>query len=309
VKGNIISSEGEFFMNEFKGSIVAIVTPFRNNQVDEAKLRELVKFQIENGTRGIVPCGTTGESPTLDHNEHDRVIEIVIEAAGGKVPVIAGTGSNSTAEAVRLTRHAAEAGADGALVVTPYYNKPTQRGLYLHFKAVADSVDIPIILYNIEGRCARNIETGTVAKLARDCKNIIGVKEASGNLEQVRAVREACGPDFCILSGDDALTIPVMELGGRGVISVAANIVPRDIADLVEAQEVGDTAKARRIDDKLKPLVKALFIETNPAPVKKACELLGLCNGDVRLPLCGLEPENLEKLKAAMAAYGLGVAV
>lgn len=294
-------------MTEFKGSIVAIVTPFRNNQVDEAKLHELVKFQLENGTRGIVPCGTTGESPTLNHNEHDRVIEVVIEAAGGKAPVIAGTGSNSTAEAVRLTRHAAEAGADGALVVTPYYNKPTQRGLYLHFKAVADSVDIPIILYNIEGRCARNIETETVARLARDCKNIIGVKEASGNLDQVRAVREACGRDFCILSGDDALTIPIMELGGRGVISVAANIVPRDIADLVEAQEAGNTAKAGQINDKLQPLIKTLFIETNPAPVKKACELLGLCNGKVRLPLCDLEPENLEKLKAAMTAYGLGV--
>ena len=202
----------------FKGSIVALVTPFKDGKVDEDKMRELIEFQIDSGTSGIVPCGTTGESPTLDHDEHNRVVDICVDAVRKRVPVIAGTGSNSTAEAVALTRHAAEAGADGALVVTPYYNKPTQKGLYLHFKAVADSVDIPIILYNIEGRTARNIETATVAKLARDCRNIVGVKEASGSLAQVKDVRKACGKKFTILSGDDALTLPIMDIGGAGDI-------------------------------------------------------------------------------------------
>ena len=217
---------------EFKGSIVALITPFTEHGVDEWKLAELVDYQIKHGTNGIVPCGTTGESPTLSHEEHDRVVEIVVDSARKRVPVIAGTGSNSTAEAIRLTRHAEESGADGALVVTPYYNKPTQKGLYLHFKAVADSVKIPIILYNIEGRCARNIETETVQKLAKDCKNIIGVKEASGNLTQAQAVKEACGKKFTLLSGDDALTIPMMKLGGMGVISVLANILPKEVAEV-----------------------------------------------------------------------------
>ena len=196
----------------FKGSIVALVTPFTNGKVDKNKLRNLVEFQIKNGTSGIVPCGTTGESPTLDNEEHIEVIKICVEATRKRVPVIAGTGSNSTAEAIALTQHAEKVGADGALIVTPYYNKPTQKGLYYHFKAIAESTDIPIILYNIEGRTARNIETETVAKLYKDCKNIIGVKEASGSLDQVKAVRKACGPDFIILSGDDALTLPIMEL-------------------------------------------------------------------------------------------------
>src|SRR3989338_11466975 len=210
----------------FRGSIVAIVTPFKNGQVDTLKFKELIEFQIKNGIQGIVPCGTTGESPTLTHEEHNLVVETCVATVKKRVPVIAGTGSNSTAEAVALTRHATRAGADGALVVTPYYNKPTQKGLYLHFKAVADSVDIPIILYNIEGRTARNIETATVAKLARDCRNIVGVKEASGSLAQVKDVRKACGKKFTILSGDDALTLPIMDIGGGGVSLVGANIVP-----------------------------------------------------------------------------------
>lgn len=289
----------------FSGSIVAIVTPFQDGRVDEVKLRELVEFQIKNGTNGIVPCGTTGESPTLTHEEHNKVIEICVQAAAGRVPVIAGTGSNSTAEAVELTQHAAKAGADGALVVTPYYNKPMQRGLYLHFKAVADSVEIPIVLYNIEGRTARNIETETVAKLARDCRNIIGVKEASGKLEQVKAVRDACGPDFVILSGDDALTLAIMDLGGKGVISVAANIVPADISAMIQTYNAGNKDQAKVLNDKLAPLIKALFLETNPIPVKKAVELLGLCSGEVRLPLCEMEEENIEKLRAAMKNYGV----
>ncbi len=288
-----------------RGSIVAIVTPFKNDQVDVAKFKELIEFQIKNGIQGIVPCGTTGESPTLTHEEHNLVVETCVATVKKRVPVIAGTGSNSTAEAVALTQHAAKAGADGALVVTPYYNKPTQKGLYLHFKAVADSVKIPIILYNIEGRTARNIETDTVARLARDCKNIVGVKEASGNLQQIKDVRRACGNKFLIFSGDDALTLPVMEIGGVGVISVVANIIPKDVAALVTAFNAGNKAKASEINDKMIPLIKAMFIETNPIPVKKAMELLGLCSSQLRLPLCDMDDANVEKLKIALHNYGL----
>lgn len=289
----------------FRGSIVAIVTPFKNGQVDIPKCKELIEFQIKSGIQGIVPCGTTGESPTLTHEEHNLVVETCVATVKKRVPVIAGTGSNATAEAVALTRHAAKAGADGALVVTPYYNKPTQKGLYLHFKAVADSVKIPVILYNIEGRTARNIETDTVARLARDCKNIIGVKEASGNLQQVKDVRRACGEKFIIFSGDDALTLPVLEIGGVGVISVVANIIPKDVVALVIAFNSGNKAKASEINDKMIPLIKAIFIETNPIPVKKAMELLGMCSSEMRLPLCEMEEANIEKLKIALHNYGL----
>ncbi len=290
---------------DFKGSIVALVTPFTEHGVDERKLSELVDFQISNGTRGIVPCGTTGESPTLSHEEHDRVIETVVDTTRGRVPVIAGTGSNATAEAVRLTKHAEDAGADAALVVTPYYNKPTQKGLYLHFKTIANSVKIPIILYNIEGRCARNIETETVKKLAKDCKNIVGVKEASGNVNQARAVREACGKKFVILSGDDALTIPIMKLGGAGVISVLANILPREVAEVVGLMHKGNVSEAEAKQEQLLPVIKAMFIETNPVPVKTACGLMGLCSPSVRLPMCALEAGNLAKLKAVLKKYKL----
>lgn len=289
----------------FRGSIVAIVTPFKNGQVDTLKFKELIEFQIKNGIQGIVPCGTTGESPTLTHEEHNLVVETCVATVKKRVPVIAGTGSNSTAEAVALTQHAEKSGADGALVVTPYYNKPTQKGLYLHFKAVADSVKIPIILYNIEGRTARNIETDTVARLARDCKNIVGVKEASGNLQQIKDVRRACGDKFIIFSGDDALTLPVMEIGGVGVISVVANIIPRDVVALVTAFNIGNKVKASAINDKMIPLIKAIFIETNPIPVKKAMELLGMCSSEMRLPLCDMEDANIEKLKVALYNYGL----
>lgn len=289
----------------FKGAIVAIVTPFKNNTVDEDKLRELVEFQIENGISGIVPCGTTGESPTLDNDEHVRVIKICVETAKKRVPIIAGTGSNSTAEAIALTQHAKELGADGALVVTPYYNKPTQKGLYRHFKAIADNCDIPIVLYNIEGRTARNIETPTVAKLAQDCPNIIGVKEASGSIEQAKAVNEACGKDFIILSGDDALTLPMMEVGGVGVISVIANIVPQDVTAMINAYNAGDKAKAKEMEAKFTPLVKSMFIETNPIPVKTAMSLLEMCSDELRLPLCEMDDENIEQLKVALSNYGL----
>jgi 4-hydroxy-tetrahydrodipicolinate synthase len=290
---------------EFKGSMVALVTPFTEHGVDEHVLEQLIEFQLKNGTQGIVPCGTTGESPTLSHEEHDRVIEITVDTVRRRVPVIAGTGSNSTVEAIRLTRHAEEAGADAALVVTPYYNKPTQNGLYLHFKAVADSVRIPIILYNIEGRCARNIETSTVQKLARDCRNIVGVKEASGNLDQASAVKDACGKNFALLSGDDALTIPMMKLGGAGVISVLANILPKETAEVVNLMAAGQVKDAEEKQAKLLPLIKMLFVETNPAPVKTACGLMGLCSSRLRLPMCELEAENLAKLKDALKAYQL----
>ncbi len=289
----------------FEGSTVAIVTPFKNGKVDEKKLKELVEFQIKNGTSAILPCGTTGESATLTADEHDRVIEICIEAANKRVAVMAGTGSNSTQEAVALTQHAAKAGADASLQVSPYYNKPTQEGLYRHFKAVADSVSIPVILYNIAGRTAINIEPETIARLARDCKNIIGVKEASGSLDQMSAIKTLCPKNFMLISGDDSLTLPILSIGGKGVISVVANIAPKDVADLCKAFDAGDLKKAQELHFKLLPLVKAMFYETNPIPVKTAMGLLGLCEPDLRLPLCAISEKNLERLKTALINYGL----
>ena len=289
----------------FKGSIVAIVTPFTNGKLDHKKFRELIEFQIKNGTSGIVPCGTTGESATLSFEEHDRVIEIAVEQTNKRVPVIAGTGSNSTQEAIMLTQHAAKTGADASLQVSPYYNRPPQKGLYEHFKAVADSVDIPIILYNIASRTGVNIEVDTIARLAKDCKNIVAVKEASGNLDQMAHIKAACPKDFILLSGDDSLTLPVLGIGGRGVISVVANITPREVADLVENFENGKIEKAREIHYRLLPLVKAMFIETNPIPVKTAMGLLKLCDPELRLPMSKMDPGNVDKLKKAMKDYGL----
>ena len=289
----------------FKGSIVAIVTPFRNGKVDEQKLKDLIEFQIKNGSSGIVPCGTTGESATLSFEEHDRVIEITIEQVKKRIPVIAGTGSNSTEEAIMLTKHAAKSGADASLQVSPYYNRPTQKGLYEHFKAVAEAVDIPIILYNIVSRTGVNIEPETLAKLAQDCKNIVAVKEASGNLEQMSRIKQLCGKNFDLLSGDDSLTLPVLSIGGTGIISVVANIVPQDVADLVSEFEKGNIKKAQEIHYKLLPLVKAMFMETNPIPLKTAMGLMGMCAPDLRLPMCSMLPENLEKLKKALKDYGL----
>ncbi len=287
------------------GSIVALVTPFQDGKVNEAKLRELVEYHVKSGTNGILPCGTTGESPTLDHDEHERVIGICIETAGGRIPILAGTGSNATAEAVSLTQHAAKAGADAALIVTPYYNKPSQEGLYLHFKAIADSVNIPIILYNVPGRTAKNIETPTIVRLAKDCKNIIGVKEASGSLDQMQAVKQACPKDFLLFSGDDALTLPVLTIGGVGVISVAANIIPQDVVKLITLFNKGQINEARELHYKMLPLVKTLFLDTNPVPVKTAMGLMGLCSDDMRLPLCPMSEENNKKLKTALKNYGL----
>jgi 4-hydroxy-tetrahydrodipicolinate synthase len=289
----------------FKGSMAAIVTPFKNGKVDEKKLKGLVEFQIKNKTSGLVPCGTTGESATLSWAEHERVIEIVIEATEKRIPVIAGTGSNSTEEAVMLTKQAAKSGADATLHVSPYYNRPTQRGLYLHFKAVAECADIPVILYNIASRTGVNIEPETVAKLTTDCKNIVGIKEASGSLEQMSRIKALCPSDFSLISGDDALTLPVLAIGGTGIISVVANIAPRDVASMVEAFEKGNLKKAQGLHYKLLPLIKAMFIETNPIPVKTAMGLLKMCASDLRLPMCEMSQENLEKLKRALKEYGL----
>lgn len=289
----------------FKGSIVAIVTPFENGKIDEKRLRKLIDFQIDNGTSGIVPCGTTGESATLDFHEHEEVIRITIEQAKKRVPVIAGTGSNSTQEAIMLTQQAACAGADASLQVSPYYNRPTQKGLYEHFKAIAASVKIPIILYNIAGRTGVNIEPETICRLAQDCKNIVAVKEASGSLDQMSRIKQLCPKEFDLISGDDSLTLPVLSIGGIGIISVVANIVPRDVADLVSAFAQGDFKKAKDLHYKLLPLIKAVFLETNPIPVKTAMGLLGMCEPGLRLPMCSMSPDNLTKLKDSLKDYGL----
>ena len=289
----------------FQGSIVALVTPFRSGKVDEAKLRELVEMHVAQGTDGIVPCGTTGESPTLSHDEHKRVVEIVVEAARGRLHVIAGTGSNATTEAIDLTAHAKKAGATGALVVNPYYNRPTQEGLYRHFRAVAEAVDIPILVYNIAGRTAVNVETDTLVRLVKDCPNIVGVKEASGSLDQMTQVILACGPDFSVLSGDDNITLPLMSVGGRGVISVIANIVPRETAEMTHAALAGDWKLARELHLKLFPLSRAVFIETNPIPVKEAMGMMGMLAPEFRLPMCPMGAANRERLRAVLVQHGL----
>ena len=288
----------------FKGAIVAIVTPFKKGKIDEAALRKLVEFQIKNGTDGIVPCGTTGESSTLSHEEHDRVIEIVIDAAKKRVPVIAGTGSNSTAEAIRLTRHAYQAGADGALMVAPYYNRPTQEGLYQHYRAVAEAVPIPIIIYNIPGRTGVNINPDTLARLSR-IKNIVGVKEASGSIKQMSDVINLCGPKFDVLSGDDLFTLPLMAMGGHGVISVISNVAPADMAAMVDAFAAGNLEQAKALHHKMAPLIDALFVETNPTPVKAALAMMKKISYEVRLPLYKLSDGNYEKLRKVAVSYGL----
>ena len=288
----------------FKGSMVALVTPFKQGKIDEKALENLVEFHIKSGTTALVPCGTTGESATLSYEEHDRVIELTVKFAKGRIPVIAGTGSNSTDEAIALTKHAKASGAQASLQVNPYYNRPTQKGLYLHFKAIAEAVDIPIILYNIASRTGVNVEPETFAKLAQ-IKNIIGVKEASGSLEQMSRIRRLCPKEFLLISGDDALTLPVLAIGGVGVISVVANIVPRDVADMCAAFSKGDIKKAEEIHYKLLDLTKAMFIETNPIPVKTAMGMMKLCEPILRLPMCEIADENKEKLTKTMKAYGL----
>jgi 4-hydroxy-tetrahydrodipicolinate synthase len=272
--------------------------------VDENALQKLIEEQIAAGTDGIAPCGTTGESTTLSHEEHDRVIEITIDAVRKRVPVIAGTGSNSTAEALRLTRHAWEAGADGALIVCPYYNRPTQEGLYRHYRTIAEEVPIPIIIYNIPSRTGTNLLPETLAKLAK-IPNIVGVKEASGSLKQMSDVIQLCGTEFAVLSGDDIFTLALLAIGGKGVISVISNVVPQDMAAMVDAFAAGDMEKARSLHYRMSPLIDALFIETNPIPVKAALSLMGKIEYELRLPLCRMTAKNEESLKKAMQTYGL----
>jgi len=282
----------------FRGAITAIVTPFtEKGALDEQALRGLVEFQVKNKIDGIVPCGTTGESPTLDYDEHGKVIEIVLNASNGKVPVIAGTGSNSTREAIEMTRHAADAGADASLQVCPYYNKPTQEGLYRHFSAIAKAVDIPLIIYNIQGRTCVNMETSTLLRLAKEHSSIIGVKEASGNIAQMMDVLNELPKNFDVLSGDDNMTLPLMALGGKGVISVASNIVPQEIHDLTQYALNGNFEKARQMHCRLLPLFKGIFIETNPIPIKAALAMKGLIKESYRLPMYGMNTENREKLR------------
>ncbi len=289
----------------FTGSIVALATPFKNGKVDYETLGKLVEFHLKNSTSGLVPCGTTGESPTLTYEEHEEVVRFVVKATKKKIPVIAGTGSNSTQETIELSQSAKKDGADALLLVVPYYNKPTQKGLYAHFRKVAEEVNLPIILYNIPGRSGVNMLPETVAKLARDCKNIVGIKEAAGSLDQVSELIEVCPKDFTLLSGDDSLTLPKLAVGGKGVISVIANIIPKDVAEMCNAWFKGEIEKAKELHHKMFPLVKALFIETNPIPVKTAMGLLGFCSAELRLPLVPMEEKNLEKLKKAMRNYGL----
>ena len=287
----------------FQGSLVALVTPFKNGKVDCAKMAELVKWHIESGTDAIVPVGTTGESPTVDFEEHEKVIDAVVEAAGGKVPVIPGTGGNSTAEAVRLTMHAKEAGATATLQVCPYYNKPTQEGLYRHFSAIAEEADLPMVLYNIPSRTGISLTPETVARLAK-LPQVVAIKEATGSLDQASAILDLC--DITILSGDDSLTLPLMSIGAKGVISVVANIVPKDTVKMTHAMLEGDVAEAQAMHRQLFPLCKSMFIETNPIPVKSAMKMLGLLDSDeLRLPMCPMSDANRQCLRQALVNYGL----
>lgn len=288
----------------FEGAFVAIVTPFKNGKVDETALRALIEYQISGGANGIVPCGTTGESATLSHEEHDQVIRIAVEACKGKVPVLAGTGSNSTQEAIKLTQHAQAAGADGSLQITPYYNKPSQEGLYQHFSTVAADTDLPIILYNVPSRTSVNMCPETVVRLAK-IKNIVGVKEASGSLQAISEIIDLCGKDFTVLSGDDPLLWPILSVGGRGVISVSANILPGKVAAMCQAAANGDMAKARSLHYEMREINDVLFIDTNPVPVKAALHLMGKIEKEVRAPLVTLSSSHLESVKEVLKKHGL----
>jgi 4-hydroxy-tetrahydrodipicolinate synthase len=291
-------------MTQFKGSITALVTPFKDGAVDEKAFRAFVNWQIENGTRGLVPVGTTGESPTLSHKEHEQVVEICVNEAKGRVPVIAGAGSNSTAEAVAFAQHAEKVGADGVLIVTPYYNKPTQEGLYQHYKAVNDAIGIPIIIYNIPGRSVIDMSVDTMARLY-ELKNIAGVKDATANMARVSQQRKAMGPDFILLSGEDATALGFMAHGGHGCISVTSNVAPRLCAEMQNACLNGDYASALKVQDRLMPLHTNLFAETNPSPVKYAASVLGLMDETVRLPMIPVSEDTRQKVRSAMVHAGL----
>jgi 4-hydroxy-tetrahydrodipicolinate synthase len=287
-----------------QGAITAIVTPFKDGKLDETAYRELVEFQIKGGIHGIVPCGTTGESATLSHEEHKRVVESCVDQVKKRVPVVAGTGSNNTAEALELTKHAQAAGADYALLITPYYNKPTQEGLYQHFKTIADNTSIPIVVYNVPSRTSVNLLPETVARLA-EFPNIAAIKEATGDLKQCAKIVELCGDKIILLSGDDFTVLPLLAIGGKGVISVVSNVVPQDMAGMCEAFAKGDLATAQKIHYKMWPLMEAMFYETNPTPAKTALKMMGKITGEVRQPLCLMSPANEDKLRQVLQKYGL----
>jgi 4-hydroxy-tetrahydrodipicolinate synthase len=292
-------------MSKFRGAYVAIVTPFTDGRIDERELAGLIEFQISGGTHGIVPCGTTGESATMNHEEHHRVVELTIRTVAGRVPVVAGSGSNSTAESIELTRHAKDAGADGALMITPYYNKPSQEGLYQHFKAVAEAVEIPIILYNVPSRTGVNMLPETVARCAQ-IPNIVGIKEATADLNQISEVIRLCPEEFAVLSGDDFTSLPTLAIGGQGVISVTSNVAPADMAAMMEAGLAGDYVRARELHYKLFPLMKSMFYDTNPVPAKTALALMGKIKAaNPRQPLWSMSGTKQEELKKALSAYGL----
>ncbi len=288
----------------FKGSIVALVTPFKNGKVDKERILELVEFHIKEGTDGIVPCGTTGESATLSHDEHKEVVTIVVEAVNKRIPVIAGAGSNCTTESINLARHAKNVGADAILAVTPYYNKPTQNGLYAHYSTIANEVDIPLILYNVPSRTGVNLLPETVARLS-EIKNIVGVKEASADLRQQTKIVEMCRGDFALISGDDFTLLPTLSIGGVGVISVVANIVPKDVANLIKEFNQGNLDEAKKLHYKIFPVCEAMFIETNPVPVKEALGMMGMISPEVRLPLVPLTNANREKVREDLRTYRL----
>ncbi|MBX3236247.1 MAG: 4-hydroxy-tetrahydrodipicolinate synthase [Nitrospiraceae bacterium] len=288
----------------FSGSLVAIVTPFKNGRIDERALGDLIEWQITSGTNGIVPCGTTGESATLTHAEHDRVVAFTVEVAKKRVPVVAGTGSNSTEEAIVLTKHAKQAGVDGALLITPYYNKPTQEGLYRHYKAIAESVDLPLVLYNIPGRTGVNMAPATVARLTA-CPTVVAIKEGSGNVQQASEIIQLCGDRMTVLAGDDALTLPMMAVGGKGVITVTANLMPAEMSRLVSTFLDGRLDEARALHYRLYPLFTALFYETNPIPVKEALQMMGKMDAELRLPLCPMGTDNKDRLARVMKEAGL----
>lgn len=289
----------------FSGAFTALVTPFKDGKIDEERFREHIEWQITEGIHGLVPCGTTGESATLSHDEHKEAIRICVEQAAKRVPVLAGAGSNNTAEAVHLAQFAEEAGADGVLLISPYYNKPTQEGIYQHFKHIADAIDIPIVLYNVPGRTGSNLLPSTVARLSKDIPQIVGIKEATGNLIQVSDLLEQCDPSFNILSGDDFTLLPLLCLGGSGVISVVSNLVPNKMASLCNAWNEGDTKTARKLHFEMQPLNRAMFMESNPIPVKTALALQGKMDTDFRLPMVPLAEDNLERLKSIMTDAGL----
>lgn len=294
-------------MNRIQGAIVAIVTPFLDGKVDEEGLKDLIEFQIDNGTHGIVPCGTTGESATLDFDEHKRVIELTVRVVNGRVPVIAGTGANNTLEAIELTESAKASGADAVLSVVPYYNKPSQDGLFQHYRAITEAVDIPLILYNVPGRTVTNMLPPTVSRCARELRNVIGIKEATGSLNQISEVIRLCPKDFIVLSGDDFTSMPTVLIGGKGVISVTSNVEPRGMAQMMEAALAGNLALANEIHYRLFTLMGAMFCYPSPAPAKKALELMGrIRSAEVRLPMTSMDETSIGVLKKAMAEVGLG---